>query len=97
PTDAAMLIFARRACLDAPGRVLGEQPFTSARRMASVLVGIDARVRAYVRGAPEALLERATHVVHAGAIVAIEDSHRRALLDQAATWANASMRVIALG
>ncbi len=97
PTDAAMLILARRAGTIAPGAVLGEYPFTSQRRMASVLVSLKAKVRAYVRGAPEALLERATHVVHEGAIVPLEESHRTLLQKQADAWAARAMRVIALG
>ncbi len=96
PTDAAMQILAQRAGMRGPGTILGEQPFTSARRMASVLVSLPAKVRAYVRGAPEALLERATHIVHDGAIVPIDDTHRQRVLDQATTWAGAAMRVIGL-
>ncbi len=97
PTDAAMLILARRAGLSANGKLLGEQPFTSQRRMASVLVQVQAStVRAYVRGALEAVLERTTHTYLNGQRVAIEDAHKEALLQQARTWADATMRVIAL-
>ena len=96
PTDAAMLILARRVELSPPGTILGEHPFTSTRRMASVLVRVDGHVRAYVRGAPEALLERATHVAGGRGPVPLDDARRRELVDQAARWAEGSMRVIAL-
>ena len=96
PTDAAMLVLARRAGLEAHGKALGEQPFTSARRMASVLVSLQGNVRAYVRGAPEALIERATHLFYDDQRVRLEDSHRKILVERAASWAQRSMRVIAL-
>ncbi|MEO6951456.1 MAG: cation-translocating P-type ATPase [Polyangia bacterium] len=96
-TDAAMLIFARRTGINANGHVLGEQPFTSQRRMASVLVQVQATsVRSYVRGALEAVLERTTHTFHDGQRVDLDESHKEALLAQARTWADATMRVIAL-
>jgi Ca2+-transporting ATPase len=98
PTDAALLVMARRGHVAAEHtRVLGEQPFTSARRMASVLVAGDHQIRAYVRGAPEALLERSTHVLRRGQAVPISDADRDAFAGEAAKWAGRSMRVIALG
>ena len=97
PTDAAMLILARRTGMVANGHVLGEQPFTSQRRMASVLVQVQGTgVRAYVRGALEAVLERSTHTYLDNQRVAIDDTHRQALHSQASTWADGTMRVIAL-
>ena len=99
PTDAALQMMSRRAGIDPDStraHVLGEQPFTSARRMASVLVKVDGKVRAYVRGAPEALLERATTVLKNGRAHPITDEDRQRLTAEAATWAAQSMRVIAL-
>jgi Ca2+-transporting ATPase len=97
PTDAAMLVLARRAGVERPGHALGEQPFTSARRMASILVSVDNDVRAYVRGAPEAVIDRATHVSIAGnAAAPLDDAMRAQVLAQAAAWAGRAMRVIAL-
>jgi Ca2+-transporting ATPase len=97
PTDAALQMMARRVGVEPPGKVLGEQPFTSQRRMASLLAQVDGRVRAYVRGAPEALLERAGHVWKQGHSVAITDADRKQIADEAAAWAAKTMRVIALG
>ncbi len=64
PTDAALLIMSHRVEVKCEHtRVLGEQPFTSQRRMASVLVDGDQAIRSYVRGAPEVLLERSTAIL----------------------------------
>jgi Ca2+-transporting ATPase len=99
PTDAALQMLARRAGLEPRhhgDHVLGEQPFTSARRMASVLVQHDGQVRAFVRGAPEALLERATQYLEQGRAHPLTDEARARIAAEAATWASQSMRVIAL-
>jgi len=98
PTDAALQVLALRGGVDrGQGRVLGEQPFTSQRRMASELVHLDGNVRAFVRGAPEALVARATHALRNGHVVPLDEAIRKELADEAATWASQSMRVIALG
>jgi Ca2+-transporting ATPase len=96
PTDAALQMLGRRSGFERSPRVLGEQPFTSARRMASELVHVETRVRSYVRGAPEVLLERATRIRKHGHAMAMSDEDRRAALDEAARWAAGAMRVIAL-
>src|SRR5262249_42650045 len=91
PTDAALLMMSRRVDIGCDARVLGEQPFTSARRMASVLVAVDGQIRAYVRGAPEALLERSTNLIRDGRSVPLESADRDAFSDEAASWAARSM------
>ena len=96
PTDAALLMMARRGGLTRGTDVLGQQPFTSERRMASELVRHGGRVRSFVRGAPEALLAKATHVRIDGADKAIDDTERQRISDEAAEWAGRSMRVIGL-
>ena len=85
PTDGAMLVLAARAGVVAPKKILGEQPFSSSRRMASILIEHERGARALVRGAPEAILEQC------------RDADREAILKIAASWAEKAMRVIALG
>jgi Ca2+-transporting ATPase len=97
PTDAALLLMSRRVGVDTEhARIIGEQPFTSARRMASVLVGGDQAIRAYVRGAPEALLARSTQILRDGRAHPLDGADREAIVNESATWAGRSMRVIAL-
>ncbi len=97
PTDAALLILSHRLDVKCEHtRILGEQPFTSQRRMASVLVGGDQAIRSYVRGAPEVLLERATTILRDGRSEPLGDADRDAITGEAAKWAGRSMRVIAL-
>jgi Ca2+-transporting ATPase len=97
PTDAALLMMSRRGDVHVGhSRVLGEQPFTSARRMASVLVGGDQAIRAYVRGAPEVLLSRSTCILRDGLAHPLSDAERDAIVAEGAAWAARSMRVIGL-
>ncbi|MDB4965020.1 MAG: Lead, cadmium, zinc and mercury transporting ATPase [Myxococcales bacterium] len=97
PTDGALQIMSRRAgVICAHHKILGEQPFTSARRMASVLAGGDQSIRAYVRGAPEVLLERATNILRDGLSEPLSAEDRDAIAGEAAKWAGRSMRVIGL-
>ncbi|MCU1282343.1 MAG: Cation-transporting ATPase, family, partial [bacterium] len=97
PTDAALMIMSMRADIKCEHtRILGEQPFTSQRRMASVLVGADGGIRSYVRGAPEVLLERSTKILRGGVSEPLADADRDAISGEAAKWAGRSMRVIGL-
>jgi Ca2+-transporting ATPase len=97
PTDAALMIMSHRVDVKCEHtRILGEQPFTSQRRMASVLVGADGGIRSYVRGAPEVLLERSTMILRDGRSEALTDADRDAISGEAAKWAGRSMRVIGL-
>ncbi len=96
PTDAALQMMARRLGVAQPGHTLGEQPFTSQRRMASLMARVDGQVRVYVRGAPEALLERSKKIWRGGHSVAISDGDKQAVAAEGAKWAAGTMRVIGL-
>ncbi len=96
-TDGAMKILALRMQYKSVLSVLCENPFTSQRRMASLLVSDGVAPRALVRGAPEALLDRAKRVYWNGELVPLTPELKQELLDVAARWGQRSMRVIGLG
>ncbi|MSP61435.1 MAG: cation-translocating P-type ATPase [Myxococcales bacterium] len=96
PTDAAILVFGWKGGQREHANILGEQPFTSERRMASVVVEEASGPRAYVRGAPEALIARCTRLRKNGDVIPLSDEERDAALGEAAKWAGRAMRVIAL-
>jgi Ca2+-transporting ATPase len=73
-----------------------EQPFSSDRRMASVVVDEPSGPRSYVRGAPEAVMARSVAVQRDGGAFPLGDEDRKAVLAAAATWAGGALRVIAL-
>src|SRR5688572_10583102 len=96
PTDAAALVLAWKGGVKTHGKVVAEQPFTSQRRMASVIVvDEDGKRRSYVRGAPEALLAAAVRIRRGGVDVALDDNEREHAGRIAASWASHALRVIA--
>ena len=87
PTEAAFLVGLGKlegaAARVARYERVGEVPFTSQRKLMSVL-GHDVEGgedRLFVKGAPDVLLTRCTSVLVADGIVPLDDHHRRGLLD----------------
>ena len=63
PTEAALLVAAMKAWLARPRHhAEGELPFDSRRKRMTFVEHHDGRRMAHVKGAPEVILERATHV-----------------------------------
>ena len=95
PTDAALLGLAWKCGQTEQRPMRSELPFSSDRRMASVVVEEEHGPRSYVRGAPEAVLARATHIQKNG-VRPLGDAGRKAILDAAVAWSAEAMRVIAV-
>ena len=97
PTDAALLILARKGKKSEESVVIhAEVPFTSSRRMATVIAKEGAQLVGFIRGAPEVLLENAVQIRDGGAARPISDDDRKRVLDVAARWGEEAMRVVAL-
>ncbi len=76
--------------------VVGEVPFTSSRRMATVITEDDGNPIAFTRGAPEVLLALADKIREGGTSRPITDADKKAITDAAAAWGSEAMRVVAL-
>ncbi|RMF85953.1 MAG: HAD family hydrolase, partial [Nitrospirae bacterium] len=64
PTEAALVTAARKAGLERPAvRVVSELSFSSARKRMTVVTEEDGRRVAQVKGAPEVILDRCTHLL----------------------------------
>ena len=100
PTEAALVIAALKAepnqAMVLASHVVHEIPFDSRRKAMSVVVAEDGRQRMLTKGAPEILLERATHEQIDGQSRPLTAAHRRALLDEAARMAGRALRVLAM-
>jgi Ca2+-transporting ATPase len=97
PTDAALLILARKGKKHhAEGVIRGEVPFTSSRRMATVVVEESGRPVAYTRGAPEVILDLSERIHEDGAARPLTAEDRQLIADTAASWGKEAMRVVAL-
>lgn len=98
PTEGALLVLARKAGFvdpDATYKRIEELPFDSVRKMMSVLVQSGDDVFVFVKGAPDVLLERSTHVLYGGREETLGGTTRRQI--QAANQEMASQALRNLG
>lgn len=96
PTEIALLRFAQSAPDHEAGDVLLEMPFSSERKRMSVLLRTGDGLQLLVKGAPEVLLERATHVAYAGEDRRLDSAEREKLKVALQSMGSQGLRVIAL-
>ncbi len=104
PTEGALLTVAEKAgifienTLQKHKRIF-ELPFDSARkRMSVVAQEMDtAEVKAYVKGAPDSLLNLCTHILEDEKIIPFTAEHKENLLKRNELMANRALRTIAVG
>lgn len=100
PTEAALAVVAAKGGLD-PQLIrlqyplIAEIPFDSDRKRMSVVVRWQG-LRSVVKGAPDVILLRCTHMLRAGKVVPLGAAERRTLRDKAASLAGKALRVLAL-
>jgi Ca2+-transporting ATPase len=98
PTEAALLTAARKARVSKPAgsKCVREFPFTSARkRMTVVTEETDATI-AHVKGAPEVILERCTHILDAGVERELTAEDRSLAIEAFEAFARQGLRTLAL-
>lgn len=102
PTEIAAILPAYKAGLDVPGmregaRRVGEVSFSSERKMMSVAVraGKGQGATAYVKGAPEVILPRCTHIVIGGKPRKLTQKDRDEILGHNNQMASGALRVLA--
>ncbi|MFH1173924.1 MAG: cation-translocating P-type ATPase [archaeon] len=100
PTEGSLLVLARKvnvAISETLSRI-EEFPFNSTRKMMSVIYE-DKRTgkrEAYVKGAPDIILNKCTHVLMHGKIVPLTSRLKRVLLAKNEDFAGQALRVLAL-
>ena len=101
PLEAALLVLAAKSGVD-PDEVrktaerVKEIPFSSERKMMSVVVREDGRLVLYSKGAPEVILERSTMMLSEKGIVGLGDEARRRISAAVEEMARRGLRVLAL-
>lgn len=102
PTEGALVVAAAKAKLNA-GELrqgwprIGEIPFESERkRMSTVHQPPDGEPVAFVKGAPELILERCTHWERNGQREALTDGMRQQILDANDRMAKSALRVLGM-
>ena len=99
PTEGALMILAAKAKLyreDLKYSILEEIPFSSERKMMSVVVQENKSISVYVKGAPETVLHKCTHILKNGKISILSNSERKEILDKISEFSGNSFRSIAL-
>ncbi len=100
PTEAALAILAAKGGMD-PDIVrlryptVAEVPFDSYRKRMSVVVRWQG-LRSMVKGAPDIILERCTHILRAGQVRPLSKAERRVLSEKVARLGAEALRVLAL-
>ena len=102
PTEGALLVVAAKGglCkeqLETAFPFLGEVPFDPERKMMTVVRRAPDGPTAYVKGAPDLLLERCTHILALdGKTEPLTDVARQAILEANAAFAHEALRVLAV-
>ena len=99
PTEGALLVAALKAGLPEPSEatsLLYEVPFDSVRKTMSVAVREPEGDILYVKGAPEAILDKCTSEYWGGATRHLSDDRRHDLLEANTQMAHRALRVLAL-
>lgn len=101
PTEGALLVAGAkggltREVIEADLPRLHTLPFDSDRKRMTVVRGNGESAMAFVKGAPEVILERCTHVLTPGGPLEISLNDRSRMQQAAALMANDALRVLAL-
>jgi len=100
PTEIALLLSAKKAGIDPDierekNPRIQEIPFSSERKLMTVVCMKNGKKKAYVKGAPEIVLERCTHILLEGRIVKFSDELKQKILAENSEMAKKALRVLA--
>lgn len=99
PTEAALLIVAAKAKLfrdDMNLEIKEEIPFSSERKMMSILCRERNDIVVYSKGAPEILLKKCTHIEKTGGVCIFSDKEKQEILNINKKMTSQSFRTLAL-
>jgi Ca2+-transporting ATPase len=98
PTEVSLVVAAYKAWLspDIRQRIVSEIPFSSSRKLMSVVTKSDDSYLACVKGAPEVVLAKCTSVMYADGERKLTDSERDSLLEANRGMARRGYRTLAL-
>ncbi len=102
PTEGALVVLAAKAGLgwektreQCPR--IGEFPFSSDRkRMTTIHRMEDGKRRAFMKGAPEVILDRCSSLLNGDEVRALDDSERKRILSANEEMATSALRVLAI-
>lgn len=95
PTETALISYARSVGFDAEFTKLGEIPFSSERKMMSVAARVKGRERLYIKGAPDVVVKRCTHILTKSGSRKMRESDVDEILECNAQMSDNALRVLA--
>ncbi len=95
PTEAALLVAARKLGVNSEGERLDEIPFNADRKLMSVLIQKEGRKYVYTKGAPDQILSVCTHARHGDEKVNLTDEVKEKILLQVKQFSQEALRVLA--
>ncbi len=95
PTEGALLAAAKKAKVSESYPRITELPFDSERKLMSTLHMTPKGIMAFVKGAPEVLLDACTHVYENGSVRLLNDKDRERILNANEKMAKDALRVLA--
>jgi len=94
PTEAALIVSARKAGLKLDSERIYEVPFSSERKLMSVVVNREGKNFVYSKGATEVVLSKCTKIVKNGQSVALTEKEKTELLRINDRMAGEALRVL---
>jgi Ca2+-transporting ATPase len=94
PTEVALVVSAAKAGIEAGGERVREVPFSSDRQRMTVVVREKSDHTAYLKGAPEVVLDRCDTELVDGEAVELTDERRAALRETTEAFAGDALRVL---
>ncbi|MDY7082455.1 MAG: HAD-IC family P-type ATPase, partial [Halobacteria archaeon] len=94
PTEVALLVSAKKAGIESDDEQVREIPFSSDRKRMTTVVKEDGNHVAYMKGAPETVLERCDRILVDGEAEELTDEKRQEMLDKNDAFAADALRVL---
>ncbi len=93
PTEISMKVLAMKMELDTQAEKVDEIPFSSDRKMMSVVVRIDGKLYSLIKGAPDILLKNASYGIYNGTVKPISEV-KDMLMNKNEEFAKSALRVL---
>jgi len=93
PTEISMKVLAMKMELDTQAEKVDEIPFSSDRKMMSVVVRIDGKLYSLIKGAPDILLKNASYGIYNGTVKPISEV-KDMLINKNEEFAKSALRVL---
>ncbi|MFX1594934.1 MAG: cation-translocating P-type ATPase, partial [Promethearchaeota archaeon] len=93
PTEISMKVLAMKMELNTPAEKVDEIPFSSDRKMMSVVMKIDNKLYSFIKGAPDVILKDASQGIYDGAIKPINEV-KDTIIKKNEEFAKSALRVL---